>query len=71
MSAVSLVPQLSSLRECLREAEAERDCLEAVLKELGGVQLNSTICSINGTTDDLLDFPGQCFFFLIEQLQWL
>ncbi|KAI5620731.1 ankyrin repeat domain-containing protein 24 isoform X3 [Silurus asotus] len=49
---------LSSLRQCLREAEAERDCLEVVLKELGGVRLSSTTCSINSTMDDMLDFPG-------------
>lgn len=58
------VPQLSSLRECLREAEAERDCLEVVLKELGGVQLSSTTCSISRATDDMLDFPGKsCFLY--------
>lgn len=62
MSALSSMPQLDSLRECLREAEAERDCLEVVLKELGGVRLSSTTCSINRTTDDMLDFPGECCF---------
>lgn len=56
---MSSVPQLSSLRECLRETEAERDCLETVLKELRGVRLNSSTWSINRTTDDMLDFPGE------------
>lgn len=51
-------PQLSSLRECLRQAEAERDCLEVVLKELGGVRLSGTTCR----TDDMLDFPGESCF---------
>ncbi|MCI4383786.1 hypothetical protein PGIGA_G00030750 [Pangasianodon gigas] len=50
-STTTALEELSSLRECLREAEAERDCLEVVLKELGGVRLSST-------TDDMLDFPG-------------
>lgn len=50
--SVFCLPKMSSLRECLREAEAERDCLEVVLKELEGVR----------TTDDMLDFPGKCCF---------
>ncbi|KAK3562084.1 hypothetical protein QTP86_027181 [Hemibagrus guttatus] len=53
-STTTALEELSSLRECLRQAEAERDCLEVVLKELGGVRLSSTTCS----TDDMLDFPG-------------
>ncbi|KAF4083520.1 hypothetical protein AMELA_G00142950 [Ameiurus melas] len=57
-STTAALEEMSSLRECLREAEAERDCLEVVLKELGGVQLSSTSCSINRATDDMLDFPG-------------
>ncbi|XP_053539332.1 ankyrin repeat domain-containing protein 24 [Ictalurus punctatus] len=57
-STTAALEELSSLRECLREAEAERDCLEVVLKELGGVQLSSTTCSISRATDDMLDFPG-------------
>ncbi|KAF7703598.1 hypothetical protein HF521_022605 [Silurus meridionalis] len=57
-STTTALEELSSLRQCLREAEAERDCLEVVLKELGGVRLSSTTCSINSTMDDMLDFPG-------------
>lgn len=62
MSALSSMPQLNSLRECLRETEAERDCLEVVLKELGGVRLSGTTYRINRTTDDMLDFSGECYF---------
>ncbi|GAA6110100.1 ankyrin repeat domain-containing protein 24 [Tachysurus ichikawai] len=53
-STTAALEELSSLRECLRQAEAERDCLEVVLKELGGVRLSGTTCR----TDDMLDFPG-------------
>ncbi|TSM20262.1 Ankyrin repeat domain-containing protein 24 [Bagarius yarrelli] len=51
-STTNALEELNSLRERLGEAEAERDCLEVLLKDLGGVRLSGT------TTDDMLDFPG-------------
>ncbi|XP_036443286.1 ankyrin repeat domain-containing protein 24 [Colossoma macropomum] len=59
-SAAAALEELSSLRECLREAEAERDHLRMALEELRGAQLSGAGCDSEDTDDpdEMLDFPG-------------
>ncbi|XP_059425549.1 ankyrin repeat domain-containing protein 24 isoform X3 [Carassius carassius] len=51
---------LNSLRERLREVEAERDRLLAELEELRAAQVSGVTCDSEDTedSDDMLDFPG-------------
>ncbi|XP_072516377.1 uncharacterized protein ankrd24 isoform X1 [Salminus brasiliensis] len=59
-AAAALQEQLSSLRERLSEAEAERDHLQAALEELREAQLSGAGCDSEDTDDpdEMLDFPG-------------
>ncbi|KAL7866673.1 hypothetical protein AOLI_G00144870 [Acnodon oligacanthus] len=58
-SAAAALEELSSLRERLRDAEAERDHLQMALEELRGAQLSGG-CDSEDTDDpdEMLDFPG-------------
>ncbi|XP_076880642.1 uncharacterized protein ankrd24 isoform X4 [Brachyhypopomus gauderio] len=61
-STATELEELTSLRERLREAEAERDRLQVALEELRGSQLSGRAsCALDGGSDDPddeLDFPG-------------
>ncbi|XP_059425550.1 ankyrin repeat domain-containing protein 24 isoform X4 [Carassius carassius] len=59
-SATTALEELNSLRERLREVEAERDRLLAELEELRAAQVSGVTCDSEDTedSDDMLDFPG-------------
>ncbi|XP_038854837.1 ankyrin repeat domain-containing protein 24 [Salvelinus namaycush] len=53
-SAPTAVEELTQLRECLEQAEAERDRLQTELEELKAGQ----VIGASDSDDDILDFPG-------------
>ncbi|KAG9266847.1 ankyrin repeat domain-containing protein 24-like [Astyanax mexicanus] len=59
-SATAALEELSSLRERLSEAEAERDHLQAALEELRGSRMSGVGCDSEDTDDaeEMLEFPG-------------
>ncbi|KAI4894304.1 hypothetical protein NFI96_019661 [Prochilodus magdalenae] len=59
-SAATALEELSSLRERLREAEAERDHLQVALEGLRGAHMSGAGCDSEDTDDpdEMLDFPG-------------
>lgn len=52
------VSQLCTLRECLEQAEAERDRLSIEVEELRSQQ-GAGVFSDSEVTEDMLDFPGE------------
>ncbi|XP_073793904.1 uncharacterized protein ankrd24 isoform X6 [Danio rerio] len=59
-SATTALEELSSLKERLSEAEAERDRLLVELEELRAAQVSGVTCDSEDAedSDDMLDFPG-------------
>ncbi|XP_062869481.1 ankyrin repeat domain-containing protein 24 [Trichomycterus rosablanca] len=57
-SATIALKEVSSLRQHLIEAEAERDCLQLALEELK-VQHCGAACDLRKTSDNTLDLPAE------------